>query len=102
MTTTLMLDPSRPCQTAGGLLALWMPRGRGRDDLADGLVASVEICTNPACLCTTAELHAMHVDDRAIKVDRDKDALCVTWREESGRGPRPKELHQALPRVATA
>jgi hypothetical protein len=45
----LKLDPSRPYQVEGTLLAIWLPRGRGKEDVAHGLVASITGCPNPAC-----------------------------------------------------
>lgn len=42
MAAPLDLDPSRPCQVGDDFLALWLPRGRGRDDLAPGLLAAIE------------------------------------------------------------
>jgi len=63
MSTSLSFDPSRPCQVGDDLLALWLPRGCGRDALAEGLVASVIVCEDPACRCTIARLQAgLNVD----------------------------------------
>lgn len=91
MLISLSLDPSRPCQVGDGLLALWLPRGRGRDALADGLVATTSVCGNAACRCTTANLSAVRIDDRAEKVVRTKDAMQITWRTRSSDTPaRPK------------
>jgi hypothetical protein len=90
MPTSLVLDPSRPCQVGDDLLALWLPRGRGRDALADGLIATVDVCENPACRCTIARLHAVRIDDRAEKVVRTDDGMRITWRNPSDDPPRPE------------
>ena len=90
MAATLVLDPSRPCQIGDDLLALWLPRGRGRDDLAPGLLAAVNVCGNPACPCTTATLQARLIDDRAERAAREGDKLHVTWRATSSGSPAPE------------
>jgi hypothetical protein len=90
MRTSLVLDPSRPYQTSEDLLALWLPRGRGRDALASGLVMAVDLCENPSCPCTEAQLHALPIDDRAEKARYDDGHLLVTWRSQPGEKPRPE------------
>ena len=89
MTTSLDLDPSYPCQTSGDLLALWLPRGRGRDALAEGLIATVDVCDNPACRCTIARLHALRVDDRAVRVVHKGGKMRVTWQDSPDGPPHP-------------
>ena len=79
MSVTLVLDPSRPCQIGDNLLALWLPRGRGRDALADGLIARVDVCENPSCHCTLANLQAVRIDDRAEKAVLGGDKLRLAW-----------------------
>ena len=90
MVATLVLDPSRPCQVGDELIALWMPRGRGREDLAPGLLATVDVCSNQGCPCTTATLQAHLIDDRAERAAREGDKLRATWRATSNGAPRPK------------
>jgi len=90
MATALILDPSRPCQVGDDLLALWLPRGRGRDALADGLVATVDVCENPACPCTVARLYAMRIDDRAEQFGRGDNSVRITWRDPSSKTPHPE------------
>ena len=91
MGSTLELDPSRPCQTSGDLLALWLPRGRGRDALARGLVATVTVCDNPACQCTTARLHAVLIDDRAEKVVSKGHRMRIRRRASPPGSPHSRE-----------
>jgi hypothetical protein len=86
--STLTFDPSRPCQITEDLLALWLPRGRGRDARASGLVASVDVCGNPTCRCTTASLQALPIDDRAHAVERADLRMRVTW--SAGASARPQ------------
>jgi hypothetical protein len=64
----LKLDPSRPYQVEGILLAIWLPRGRGKEDVAHGLVASITACPNPACSCIEVALSVLPVDDCDVKV----------------------------------
>ena len=64
----LKLDPSRPYQVEGTLLAIWLPRGRGKEDAAHGLVASMTGCPNPACSCVEMALSVLPVDDCDVKV----------------------------------
>ena len=90
MKTTLTFDPSRPCQVEDDLLALWLPRGRGRDALASGLVATVDVCENPACPCTIARLHAIPIDDRAKRAVRNENSMRITWSDLSSKAPRPE------------
>ena len=80
MASTLALDPSRPYQVGEGLLALWLPRGRGGDDLAQGLLATVDVCDNPSCSCTLATLRARRIDDSAVRAEYDGDTLRVISR----------------------
>lgn len=87
--TKLVLDPSRPCQLSDDLLALWLPRGRGRDALAPGLIATVTVCGNPACGCTEATLQAHLIDDRAERAECDDDKLRVHWRAAASGPSRP-------------
>jgi hypothetical protein len=86
----LRLDPSRPCQVRDDLLALWLPRGRGCDALADGLVATVDVCANPACHCTKAILQAHRIDDRAEQASAEENELRTTWRMPPGGPPQPE------------
>ncbi len=90
MATTLTLDPSRPYELNDDLLALWLPRGRGRDDLAQGLLATVDVCENPKCPCTIATLQAHRIDDRAMRAECDNDELSIIWRNTSNGHPRPE------------
>lgn len=86
----LVFDPSRPCQLGGDLLALWLPRGRGRDELAAGLIANVTVCGNSACGCTDATLQAQLIDDRAELAEFDADKLRVHWRATRSEVPQPQ------------
>lgn len=79
MTTTLQLDASRPYQVAGDLIAFWRPRGRGRDDLAAGLVGTINVCTNRACSCTLATLQLRAIDDRARRAEGTAESMKVEW-----------------------
>jgi hypothetical protein len=90
MANALIFDPSHPCQIGDDLLALWLPRGRGRDALADGLVATVDVCDNPSCRCTIARLHAVWIDGRAEKAVGTDDGMRITWRNPSDDPPRPQ------------
>lgn len=88
--TKLVLDPSRPCQLSDDLLALWLPRGRGRDALAPGLIATVNVCGNPACGCTDATLQSYVIDDRAERAEYGDEKLRVHWRAAASGPPRQK------------
>lgn len=102
MRTTLTFDPSRPCQTSEDLLALWLPRGRGRDALASGLVMTVNLCENSDCPCTVAQLHAIPIDDRAEKAEHGDGKLTVTWRTQPSEKPRPKGSTQLTLDIMTS
>jgi hypothetical protein len=86
----LVFDPSRPFQLGGDLVALWLPRGRGRDELAEGLLANVTVCDNPSCGCMDATLQAKLIDDRAELAEFDGDTLRVHWRASRSEVPRPQ------------
>ncbi len=88
--STLHLDPSYPYQISGNLLALWKPRGRGRDDLAESLVAAINVCTDEACLCTDAYLNVWLIDDRATKVTREGSRVSMEWTRREDPRPRPE------------
>ncbi|CAN5755411.1 hypothetical protein BH09MYX1_BH09MYX1_37750 [soil metagenome] len=82
MTTRLVADPSRPYQLEGNLLFIWRPRGRGRDDRAEGLLASIRTCSNPSCACTDAKVAAMVVDDRVRWAKQSPRGLDLSWRQD--------------------
>lgn len=77
---TLSLDPSYPFQLEGDLIAIWLPRGRARDDRARGLVGRIFHCRNPGCLCSEVTVATLAIDDRAGSVSCDGDALHVVGR----------------------
>lgn len=89
MKSTLELDPSYPYQVSGELLAFWRPRGRGRDALAEGLVATVSLCTAQECQCTVVHLNAWLVDDRATQVTREGSQVATGWSMRGDPRPRP-------------
>jgi len=78
--TVLRLDPSRPFQVEGPLLAFWLPRGRGRDEVARGLVCAAHCCANPGCLCTDADLTAVPIDDRVQRVELVNSSMKLVGR----------------------
>lgn len=84
------LDPSRPYQIGDELLVLWLPRGGGRDASAQGLLAKIDVCGNPACSCTIATLQAHIIDDRAERALCEGDRLRVSWRPTSNGPARPE------------
>ncbi len=90
MTAALTLDSSHPYQTGEDILALWLPRGRGRDALASGLAVAVDVCQNPSCPCTIARLHAVPIDDRAERAQHDDGRLTVTWENRPNERPHPE------------
>jgi hypothetical protein len=92
MATTLVLDPSLPYQTCEDLLVFWLPRGRGRNALAAGLVALVDICDNPACPCTDARLQVLPIDDRAVRAERNDGHLYIYWDNQGDEPPRAEGL----------
>lgn len=75
------VDPSRPVQRAGWLFAFWLPRGRGRDDRARGLLCALSVCTNPACDCTEAKVTAIPVDDRLRWAKLHEGHVTTKWWE---------------------
>ncbi len=76
----LDLDPSRPYQLVGDLLAIWLPRGRGRDDRAAGLLLRLEACTHTICnRLTHFHLVAHVVDDRLQWAKAGKRSLPTQW-----------------------
>lgn len=82
MMQRFVLDPSRPFQVSPGWLALWQPRGRGRNDHAPGLVCTLAVCTKPSCSCGIARVAAIAVDDRAHWIQRDKKGgVKLQWHE---------------------
>lgn len=80
MVARLDLDPSRPYQLEGGLLAIWLPRGRGRDDRSRGLLSSLGVCTDASCTCTGANGAAILIDDRVAWAKRDRHGIKLSWR----------------------
>lgn len=77
----LDVDPSRPIQRAGWLFAFWLPRGRGRDDRARGLLCALSVCTNPECTCTDAKVSAIPVDDRLRWAKLHEGHITMKWWE---------------------
>lgn len=92
VSTRLDLDPSRPYQLGGGFLVVWLPRGRGRNDRARGLLATVQVCTSRACTCSRAIVSALPIDDRLLWVKRERRGLKLTW--EGGSERPPAAFHQ--------
>lgn len=88
--TTLDLDPSRPYQTQGELIAFWRPRGGERDAMAEGLIAIADVCQNPTCSCTDAQLQALRIDDRAVQAVLGGGSLRISWRNHEGGPPLPE------------
>lgn len=80
-------DPSRPYQPHGGFLGIWLPRGRGRDDRAEGLLLSISVCANASYACTEAVLNAIPVDDRLAWAKNDRDGTKLAWRDAGERDP---------------
>jgi hypothetical protein len=74
---SLELDPSRPYQLEGHLMAVWLPRGRGRSDLAHGFLCTVSVCDNPACLCTDAILQGRLIDDRVERAEASGSSITL-------------------------
>ena len=91
----LLLDPSRPYQLDEGLLAIWLPRGCGRDDRARGLVATVDVCPSPTCRCTEARLTAAEIDDRAEWWGFRGKNVAIAWRV-AGEAPKTAFHHLTL------
>lgn len=83
----LDLDPSYPYQLGDKLLAIWLPRGRGRDARAPGLLIKYHICTNPECNCTEAIMSAYLINDRLKQAKAKKASISIVWRENEERIP---------------
>ncbi len=77
-TPSLDLDPSRPYQLDGGLLAMWLPRERVRGGRARGLVGQLFVCRDPACLCTDVNIAGVAIDDRTLRVSAEAEGLAFT------------------------
>lgn len=70
-------------------MAIWLPRGRGRDDRAVGLLCALRVCTNPDCACTEARVTALPVDDRLRWAKDHEGHITTKWRESHD----PSESH---------
>jgi len=88
--TTLELDPSRPYQTQGKIIAFRWPRGRGRYAAAGGLIAIADVGQNPTCSCTEAQLQALRIGDRAVQAVLDGGSLRISWRNHEDGPPFPE------------
>jgi hypothetical protein len=82
-TPSLHLDPSRPYQLEGGLLAMWLPRERVRGGRARGLVGQVFVCKDPDCPCTDVRIAGVAVDDRALHVSAGPGGLTFTLAQDA-------------------
>jgi hypothetical protein len=92
-TARLDLDPSRPYQLGGGFLVIWLPRGRGRNDRARGLLSTVHVCTNRGCTCSRAIVAALPIDDRLLWVKHERRGIKLTW---EGGSERPRAAFHQL------
>ncbi len=77
-----MLDASRPYQVQDDLLAIWLRRGRGQHDRALGLLCTLDVCSNPTCLCTEVGMSGDLIDDRLFSAEMIERTLTTKWREQ--------------------
>lgn len=74
-------DASHPYQLGAGLLAIWLPRGRGREDRAPGLISAVTPCPHLDCGCSVARLGAIVADDRVVWAKHERGSIELRWRD---------------------
>lgn len=72
-------DPSRPYQYEHPFLALWLPRGRGKDDLAEGLLCLPARSTVHTSDPTKIHLDCTRIDDRLAWAKRTSKGLSLSW-----------------------